>query len=206
MPSEVERRQNDITEAYRWVYKVTEECAALLGDTARLMRERGLEDEEGLRSYHGKKVPPDSWPYVYFLARAFLHPDEEGEGTAAFVSVSLGNERQGFAPRLCAGSMKWTGEGAQADHGPIYHGAIDAAYYKRFTVTGDGLFRSEPNGAGRQNHKGIEELKWFMTPLVWVSTPERLLRVVDAVVALRDGKEELARSLATEATLDSGTG
>ena len=198
LTDEERRTQRDITEAYRWVYRVTEESGALLTDATRLMSERGLEDEEGLKSYYGQKLPPDSWPYVFFLARVFLHPDEKTAGTGIFLAISLGNERQGFEPRLYAGTLKWTGEDAQTNHSPIYSSAVDAKHYGRFAITGHLVFRAEPNQAGRQNHKGIDEVRWFAIPLAWVSTPERLVRIVDATVALRTGSDDGARNLVIE--------
>jgi len=90
------------------------------------------------------------------------------------------------------------GEDAQAWFTSTYYCAVDAAYYKRCTVQGDAIRTSVPTETGRQWHKGVEELRWFSIPLTWVSTPERLVRVVDAAVALWRGDESPARGVVAE--------
>ena len=116
MLTEEERSsQRDIAEAYKWVFRVTEEVGALLNDSVGLMRERDMEDVEGLRTYYGQKVPPDSWPCVYYLARVFQNSAAQRGDARIFLGISVGNPRADFVPELYAGTLRRTGEDAIRD-------------------------------------------------------------------------------------------
>lgn len=198
--TDAERRtQADIAEAYRWVFRVTEEAGALLDDVVHLLRERGLEDVAGLKTYYGASVPPDSWPCVYHLARVFREPAPKPSAGSAFAAVSLGNPRHAFAPRLVLGSLHGRGEPRGDAAKAIYTAAIDPGHYPTFTVSGEGVRTSAPTPAGRKEHPDLDEVRWFALPLAWVSSPERVTRLTDALLALRAGDPAPAQALLAEA-------
>jgi hypothetical protein len=59
-----------------------------------------------LSSMTGKPPPP--WPYVYSFTRVFLDGGDKAKapGTAALLTVSLGNEQAKFEPRRYAGTFE----------------------------------------------------------------------------------------------------
>jgi hypothetical protein len=198
LTDEEKRTQDDIREAYRWVMRVAEEAGALLIDGTKLLIGRGFENEEGLKSGFGVKVPPDAWPFVYFLARVY-HPLEKGpSGASVFLAVVPYNPELDEGPRLFSGCIRWSGSVKKVDYWVVWSAAASPKEQERFKLSGDKVITSDPTEAGRSHYKGIEEVRWFSLPLAWVSSAERLERIVDAITDMAKGHDQRALTLVNE--------
>lgn len=198
LTDEEKRTQDDIREAYRWVMKVAEEAGALLADGTKLLVARGFENEEGLKSGFGQKVPPDAWPFVYFLARVY-HPLEKGpSGVSVFLAVVLYNPELDEGPQLFSGCIRWSGSTEKVDHWVVWSAAAFPQEQERFQLSGERVITSHPTEAGRSRYKGTEEVRWFSLPLAWASSAERFERIVDAMTDMAEGRDDGASALVQE--------
>ncbi len=188
--------QDDIHTAFQWISRVYDEARALLADTSQAFSERGL----GLASTqlaYGATLRPttptqDDYPFVYCAAQFYYPPEDEAAdvGIAAFIAISFYDKRR-KGPTLFAGTAGWNDRNAKLDHWLVNATARAPGWRGAFTRQQDGaVARHIPTPQAKTYHPGIAAVSNVELPLTHIDGQERLRALVDALIAMREGRDD----------------
>jgi hypothetical protein len=198
--------QSEIHAAFQWVCRMYDEARALMADVDQAFDERGFArlGTSTLTAYGStlRATDPrqDDYPVVYIATQFFYLPEDDAanEGTAAFVAISF-HDRRRTGPTLLAGTTRWTDANARLDHWLINATARAPGWRGAFTQQADGsITRHTPTAQGKTNHPGIASVSSTELPLTHIDGQERVRSLVEALVAMREGREEEIRRFVEE--------